>query len=194
MHQHSPISPERAQRLMDIRRLETQLGEHDLIRLLALTGGEDVIELGSGAGFYTDRIAALTTGTVYALDLQPEMHDFYRSRGLPKNVRLVLGDVTHLELTTASIDVACSISTWHETGGAIDLPGLARALRPGGRLVIVDWRKEPETREGGPPPDIRFSKEEVAGSLEPYFRPAFSEDLGRNMFAVVAIRADRPEE
>ena len=66
---------------MDPSRLETQLSEHDLARLLALRGDEDVVDLGSGAGFYTDRIAALTTGTVYALDIQPEMHEFYRSRG-----------------------------------------------------------------------------------------------------------------
>ena len=192
MHQRAPISPDRAQRLMDPRRLETQLSERDLIRLLALTGNEDVIDLGSGVGFYTDLIAALTTGTVYALDLQPEMHDFYRARGMPPNVRLVLGDLSRLDLTPAGADVACSISVWHETGGEMDLPGLARALRPKGRLVIVDWRKDPEPGDGGPPAEIRFSKEEVAGALLPYFQTVLSEDLGRNMFAVVAVRVDQP--
>lgn len=176
---------------MDPSRLETQLSEHDLTRLLALRGGEDVVELGSGAGFYTDRLAALTTGTVYALDIQPEMHEFYRSRGLPANVRLVLGDVTRLELPQASLDVACSISTWHESGGVIDFEGLARALRPGGRLVIVDWRKDADNLEHGPPIDIRFSKEEVASSLGPRFRALSTEDLGQFMFAVVAVRADQ---
>jgi SAM-dependent methyltransferase len=177
---------------MDPRRLETQLSERDLIRLLALAGNEDVIDLGSGVGFYTDLIAALTTGTVYALDLQPEMHDFYRARGMPPNVRLVLGDLSRLELTPAGADVACSISVWHETGGEMDLPGLARALRPKGRLVIVDWRKDPEPGDGGPPAEIRFSKEEVAGALLPYFQTVLSEELGRNMFAVVATRVDQP--
>jgi SAM-dependent methyltransferase len=177
---------------MDQSRLETQLSERDLARLLALRGDEDVIELGSGAGFYTDRIAALTAGTVYALDIQPEMHEFYRSRGLPANVRLVLGDVTRLELEPASLDAACSISTWHESGGAIDFEGLARALRSGGRLVIVDWRKDTDSLEHGPPIDIRFSKEEVAASLGPLFRTLSTEDLGRFMFAVVAVRADQP--
>jgi len=127
---------------MDPRRLETQLSERDLIRLLALTGSEDVIDLGSGVGFYTDLIAALTTGTVYALDLQPEMHDFYRARGMPPNVRLVLGDMTHLDLTPAGADVACSISVWHETGGEMDLPGLARALRTRARHTINRERFE----------------------------------------------------
>jgi SAM-dependent methyltransferase len=192
-HEHSHhtgrISADRAARLMDPRRLETQLSEPDLTRLLALRGDEDVVELGSGAGFYTDRIAALTTGTVYALDFQPEMHAFYRSRGIPANVRLIDGDVTHLDLPAASLDVACSISTWHETDG-VDLSGLHRALRPGGRLVVVDWRKDPDSPEPGPPLEIRLSKEQVAAYLAPLFRVVEAEDLGVSMFAVVALRED----
>ena len=191
---HHRISPERALRLLDPSRLETQLGEDDLVRLLALRGDEDVVELGSGPGFYTDRIAALTTGTVYALDIEPVMFEVYRSRGVPQNVRLVPGDVTHLDLPAASVDVACSISTWHESGGTIDLAGLARALRAGGRLVIVDWRKDVDDLEHGPPIDIRFDKEEVAASLAAYFRPTSMENLGRFMFAVVAERVDLSAE
>jgi SAM-dependent methyltransferase len=171
---------------MEPTRLETQLSERDLARLLALRGDEDVIELGSGAGFYTDRIAALTAGTVYGLDIQPEMHDFYRKRGLPANVRLLVGDVTRLDLPAASLDVACSISTWHESDGVIDLPGLVRALRPGGRLVVVDWRRDGDTPEKGPPQTIRLTKEEVAAYLAPYFLVTSSEDLGQHMFAVTA--------
>jgi SAM-dependent methyltransferase len=183
------ISAGHAERLLDPSRLVTQLGERDLARLLALRGDEDVIELGSGAGFYTDRIAALTTGTVYGLDIQPGMNEFYRERGLPGNVRLITGDVTHLDLPADSLDVACSISTWHESGGVIDLEGLARALRPAGRLVVVDWRKDDESLEKGPPLAIRFTKEEVAAILAPHFRVTGSENLGEHMFAVSAVRA-----
>lgn len=183
------ISAGRAERLMEPSRLVSQLGEEDLVRLLALRGDEDVIELGSGAGFYTDRIAALTSGTVYGLDVQPGMHDYYRKRGLPKNVRLILGDVTRLDLPPSSLDVACSISTWHESGGVIDLAGLARALRPGGRLVVVDWRRDDALPEDGPPVAMRSTKGEVASYLAPDFRVIASEDLGDHMFAVVAVLA-----
>lgn len=183
------ISAGRAERLMEPSRLETQLSEQDLARLLALRGDEDVIELGSGAGFYTDRIAALTTGTAYALDVQPEMHEFYRKRGLPGNVRLITGDVTRLDLPAASLDVAVSISTWHESNGVVDLHNLARALRTGGRLVVVDWRRDDDSLEKGPPSAIRFTKEEVATYLAPRFEVAVSENLGPHMFAVVAVLA-----
>jgi len=187
---HGHISAGHAARLMDPERLLTQLSEPELARLLALRGDEDVIELGSGAGFYTDRIAALTTGRVTGLDIQHGMHDFYRARGLPPNVRLILGDVTQLDLPAGSLDVAVSISTWHESDGVIDLAGLARALRAGGRLVVVDWRRNAAAAEHGPPVEMRFVKEQVIASLTPHFRLLTSEDLGQNMFAVVAVREE----
>ena len=203
------IRPDRADRLDDVRRLQTQVSEHDLARLLALRGDEDVLDLGSGTGFYTDRMAALTTGTVYAVDLQPEMNDHYRRRGVPANVHLVMGDVAALPiepadahpgealppaaagaaLRPASVDVACSIATWHEIDSGLDLSGLVQILRPGGRLVVIDWRRDPESAESGPPLDVRSTKEEVARALAPYFVVTATEDLGRFMFAVVARQA-----
>ena len=185
-----PHHPDRVQRLDSPRRLETQLSEQDLARLLALGGYEDIIDLGSGTGFYTDRMATYTSGAVYAVELVRELQDHHRARGAPANVRFVAGDVTHLDLPPASADVAVSIAAWHETGGVIDLPGLAAALRPDGRFLIVDWRKEPASWEGGPPAGIRFSKEEVVRALAPFFTATHAEDLCGNMFAVVARRRD----
>ena len=192
MNAHAAFHPERLHRLNDTRRLETQLSEADLARLLALSGHEDVLDLGSGTGFYTDRIAALTTGTVYTVELQPEMIDHYRERGVPANVRLLRGDITALPLTTAlppaSVDVVCTIATWHEIDGRLDLPGVAKLLRPHGRLIVIDWRNDPESWESGPPKDIRFSKEQVAGALTSQFPRTHAENLGRFMFAVTARR------
>jgi len=175
----------RAQRLNDVQRLNTQVSEQALARLLALRGDENVADLGSGTGFYTDRIAVLTTGTVYAVELQPEMHDLYRKRGLPTNVQLVLGDINDLRLPAASVDVACSIVTFHETDGSVGLPKLLDILRPQGRLVLIDWRRDPESWESGPPAELRFTKEEAVQKLAPFFEIVYAEDLGRFMFAAV---------
>ena len=214
LHTHTAVTSGRLQRLNDPRRLETQLSEADLARVLALRGDEDLLDLGSGTGFYTNRIAALTSGLVYAVELQPEMNDHYRERGLPANVRLLLGDMTALPLAPAgagagdaagvarpgavrpgaepatlsphTIDVACTIATWHEIGGRLDVPTLVRVLRPGGRLVVIDWRKDPEVFENGPPLEERSSAAEVAASLASYFPEITTEDLGRVMFALTA--------
>jgi len=197
MHDHGRLhrSPASFERLDDLSRLQRQVSEAELARLLALRGDEDVLDLGSGTGFYTDRIAALTTGTVYALDLDPAMHDHYRSRGLPVNVRLVLRDMTALSVSKTgkgdplgakSVDLACTIATWHEIGGRLDLPGVAKVLRPRGRLLVIDWRRDAESWENGPPIAERSTVAEVADMLAPRFTIVSSENVGRFMFAVTA--------
>lgn len=188
MHEHTHFDPANGQRLNNPSRLETQLSETDLVQLLGLHGNEDLLDLGSGTGFYTDRMAALTRGTVYAVEVQPEMNDLYRSRGVPANVRLVPGDLTQLSLPPASADIASCIMVYHEVEGRLDLAGLARSLRPEGRLIIVDWRKDPESWESGPPVDIRFSREEVVERLAPYFAAILAENLTAFTYAVVARR------
>jgi SAM-dependent methyltransferase len=180
--------PHHAHRLNDERRLIEQVSEAELTRLLALQGDEDVADLGSGTGFYTDRVAALTTGTVYAVELQAEMNELYRRRGVPANVQLVTGDVADLPLLPSSIDVACSIAAWHETRETLDLPGLLEILRPQGRLVLIDWRRDPESWGSGPPAELRSTKEEVARELSPFFAAVETENIGRFMFAAVARR------
>jgi SAM-dependent methyltransferase len=194
MENRSSSPKHQAHRLNDPRRLNDQVSEQDLAQLLDLSGGEDVADLGSGTGFYTDRIAALTTGTVYAVEIRPEMNVAYRERGVPANVRLVLGDMTALSLPPASVDVACTIATWHEVGGRFDLPGLLEILRPQGKLVVIDWRRYPESWESGPPADLRSTKEDVAAALAPFFTAVSAENVGRFMFAVVARRGPEVAE
>jgi SAM-dependent methyltransferase len=188
------------QRLNDEGRLASQVSETDLARLLSLRGDEDLLDLGSGTGFYTDRIAPLTTGTVYALELLPEMNEHYRERGLRRNVQLLQGDMTALEVSTAgaesdpgslapeSVDVAITIATWHEIGGRLDVPGLAKALRPGGRLIVVDWRKDPASWDNGPPEDVRYSTDEISDTLASHFTVTKVESVGQSMVALTARR------
>ena len=191
MHDHARFRSEWAERLNDPRRLEDQVSETDLARLLALDGDEDLIDLGSGTGFYTNRMAVWTTGTVYAVELQPEIAELHRAQGVPANVRLVTGDIARLALPPDSADVAVCIAVYHEVEGKLDLAALARTLRRGGRLVIIDWRSDPDSWENGPPAALRFSKDQAAQSLRPYFRTTLVENLGRFMFAVAGIREEQ---
>ncbi len=191
-HEHSPLFDhahfpvDRARRLNDPGRLERHVSEQDLLRLLALRGDEDVADLGSGTGFYTDIVARRTTGTVYAVDLAPQMHDAYRQKGVPANVRLMEADIRAVPLPAESIDVAYSIATLHEIKGDLGLEHLLPALRSPGRVVIVDFRVEAATFEGGPPVSHRISNEKAAAIFLPYFEHVTVEDVGEMMFALVA--------
>jgi SAM-dependent methyltransferase len=187
---HLAVDPvfnaDKARRLNDMSRLETQVSQEALARLLGLTGNEDVADLGSGTGFYTDIVAGLTSGLVYAVEFQSKMNAAYRERGVPANVRLVEADLRDIPLPEGSIDAVYSIAVFHEAKGDLGLPSLLPLLRPPGRLVIIDWRSDPESWESGPPAALRFDKDTVAASLRPYFRCVSAENVGRFMFAVVA--------
>jgi ubiquinone/menaquinone biosynthesis C-methylase UbiE len=115
-------------------------------RLLAVTAGEQVLEVGSGPGASLVALAraAGPTGHVIGLDLAPRMHRAAARRidasGLAGRVSLVVGDGAHLPLRAGSIDAAFTSFTL-ELFDTPELPvvidELRRVLRPGGRLVVV---------------------------------------------------------
>jgi SAM-dependent methyltransferase len=179
------FSHERAAVLDDESRLEL-LGEDELRRLLALEGDEDIVDLGSGTGFYTNRVAGWTTGRVYAVELQPEMQEFHAANGAPTNIEMILSDADDLPLPESSVDRALSINAFHEAHGEEGLRRLAKALRQGGLFVIVDWRRDPKALEQGPRLEHRLSVSDITTLLSPWFGVLSTRDLGDSFVAIVA--------
>ena len=116
-------------------------------------GNARLADLGSGTGFYTDVVAPYA-GQVYAVDLQSEMHALYEQKGVPENVSLVRAPVETLPFADNSLDAAFSTMTYHEFSGDDAVAELGRVLRPGGRLVTVDWSNNGQGA-AGPPLDQR---------------------------------------
>ena len=154
---------ERADRLEDPQRRYRVLSSEELNWALSLTGGETVADLGSGTGFYTDDIAT-SAERVYAVDIQAEMHDYYREKGVPDNVSLVTSGVDDLPLESGSLDAAFSTMTYHEFATAAALREVSRVLDSGGRFVIVDWAASGDG-SNGPPVDERFTVGEATEAL-----------------------------
>jgi ubiquinone/menaquinone biosynthesis C-methylase UbiE len=110
----------------------------------ALQPGEDVLDVGSGAGMVTLVAAQMVgpTGSVTGVDMTPEMVATARGSvaelGLG-NVTFVEGSAEHLPFDDASFDVVIS-------NGVIDLipdkdavfSEITRVLRPGGRIQLAD--------------------------------------------------------
>jgi len=157
------FDPGMADRLDDAAARYRHLSEEELLALLAPAAGEAVADLGSGTGFYTDSVAP-AAGVVHAVDVQPEMHDRYRERGLPGNVRPVTADVADLPFPDDALDAAFTVDTYHEFAGEGALAEVARVLRPGGRLVVVDWTAR-GPGDAGPPTDQRYDLADAAGHL-----------------------------
>ena len=118
-----------------------------MIDLLNVSDGDDVADIGAGTGYFSFPIARRTpTGTVYAVDIQPEMLEFIESRKRVDEVTNVqgrLGDIRDVRLEPESIDLAFAVDAYHEFSHPWEmLASIRKALRPGGRIILVEYRLE----------------------------------------------------
>jgi ubiquinone/menaquinone biosynthesis C-methylase UbiE len=118
------------------------------VRLLQIPQGASVADIGAGSGYITLLLSAAVgpTGQVFANDLQPQMIEILRRRLASQNVTnvtLVQGSVDDPNLPPASVDLALMVDVYHELSRPqAMLQKLRRALKPGGRLALVEYRKE----------------------------------------------------
>ena len=127
---------------------ETEEAPTKAIAALRLRQGQVVADVGAGSGYYTMllRAAVGPRGRVYATDIQPEMLALIRKKiEQPRvsNVELVLGTPTESRLPDGAIDLALMVDVYHELAQPqVFLQSLKRALKPDGRLVLIEFRKE----------------------------------------------------
>jgi len=118
------------------------------IKALNLTPGAIVADVGAGSGYMSEKLAAAVgpTGKVYANDIQPQMIQFIRQRIAERkltNIEPVLGAVNDPKLPEGAIDLILMVDVYHELQEPqVMLAALHRALKPQGRLVLLEYRKE----------------------------------------------------
>ena len=154
---------ERADALEDRSRY-AYLSVDELLALFDPAPDDEIADLGSGTGFYTDDVAPYA-GTVHAVDVQAEMHEKYREKGLPGNVETVTAEVADLPFADDALDGAFSTMTYHEFATEAALDELARVLAPGGAFGIGDWTAAGDGAEG-PPLSERFDAAAAESALE----------------------------
>jgi ubiquinone/menaquinone biosynthesis C-methylase UbiE len=130
-----------------VERLEEE--EPDVaIGALKIPKGATVADIGAGTGYMTVRLADRVgpAGKVYANDLQPQMLDMLKrrlARQHIENVTLVQGEVDDPKLPPASVDLELLVDVYHEfSQPQAMLRRLREALKPAGRLVLLEYRKE----------------------------------------------------
>jgi len=119
-----------------------------LVDSLGLEPGMVVADIGAGSGIISAMIADRIgpDGTVLAVDIQQEMLDALAERckqsGIT-NVRGTLGTVKTPKLERSSVDLAIMVDVYHEFNFPYEmLQAIAESLKPGGRVVFVEYRKE----------------------------------------------------
>jgi len=115
---------------------------------LKLRGGETVVDLGAGSGYFTFRIAPRvgSAGKVLAVEIQDEMLQTIRQRAQAlkvTNVEAVKGSETDPNLPAKAVDLVLMVDVYHELAYPFEvMTKIHEALKPGGRVVFVEYRKE----------------------------------------------------
>ena len=115
---------------------------------LKLASGSTVADVGAGSGYMTVKMAKRVgpTGKVYANDIQPQMLTMLRQR-LDRekltNVDLVLGTYDDPKLPANTLDLILMVDVYHEFSQPQQmLRRMRESLKTGGRLVLLEYRKE----------------------------------------------------
>jgi ubiquinone/menaquinone biosynthesis C-methylase UbiE len=119
-----------------------------LIKALDLKDSLVVADLGAGSGYHSFRMAPLVgpTGKVLAVDIQPQMLKLIEARAKKedvKNVEPILCTETDPKLPAGGVDLILMVDVYHELSHPYEVgEKLVAALKPGGRLVFVEFRLE----------------------------------------------------
>jgi ubiquinone/menaquinone biosynthesis C-methylase UbiE len=159
---HSPSSDEYAKVLEDPSRDEWQK-PHDVVMALNLKPTDTVADIGAGSGYFARRFA-LHAGKVYAVDIDEKLLGMVRGKA-PANVETILAAPDDPRLPQRSIDMVfiCDVLHHIENRPAY-YAKIAKALKPGGRIVVIDFYKK--NQPIGPPPSMKLADQEVIAELQ----------------------------
>ena len=141
----------------------------EVVAAMTLAPGMTAVDIGAGTGYFEGRLAAAvgTGGKVIATDLEPNLVEHMRARGQRDgwtNVEVRQVTTEAHGLVTGEADRILIVDVWHHVGGdrGAYARSLARALRPGGTITIVDFTMEAEQ---GPPPEHRLTPAAMIAEL-----------------------------
>jgi cyclopropane fatty-acyl-phospholipid synthase-like methyltransferase len=163
----------------------------DVVALLDCQPGTTVVDLGVGTGYFLPHLSRAVgpAGAVLGLDISEPVIEWVRQRveeeGLSNvQVRTVAADDP--ELARHSVDRVLVVNTWHHITGRVGYARRLRAgLRPGGRLLIIDFTIESPV---GPPTDKRLTPETVAAELnDAGFQTWVAEESLPYQYAIVGV-------
>jgi ubiquinone/menaquinone biosynthesis C-methylase UbiE len=140
-----------------------------VIAALRLEPGDVVADVGAGTGYFTERLARAVgaAGRVYATDVQDEMLDALERRVAEQslaNVAVVRAGFDDPALPAGCCDLVFLANVYKEIDDRVAWARrLQPALRPGGRVAIVEFR--PDAAGIGPPEEVRLAETQVRAEL-----------------------------
>ncbi|MGE0823726.1 MAG: class I SAM-dependent methyltransferase [Candidatus Binatia bacterium] len=191
-HHHRFDDIEKAVKMFEDPERDAWQKPEEVVKRLQLRSGDIVADIGAGTGYFTRRFAAAVgpQGKAIGLDIEATMvshiNDDAQKRGLTSlSARQV--PANDPQLAPQSVDVVFICDTYHHMQDRVAYARLlAQGLKPGGRVVIVDFHKRPLPL--GPPVEWKLTPEAVANEFgQAGFQLVRSEDFLPYQYYLVFI-------
>ena len=143
-----------------------------ITRAVSLDRGQAVADIGAGTGLFLEPFARAVgpAGKVYALDIVPAFVDHMNERAASKGLRQVearLCSEDSIDLTANSIDIAFICDVYHHFEYPHStMTSIHRALRPGGRVVVIDFERIPGVSRPWILDHVRADKQTFTAEIE----------------------------
>ncbi len=164
---HVPRSAEEYAKVLDDPQRDEWQKPHEVVMALGLKPGDTVADIGAGTGYFAVRFAR-HAGKVLAVDIDAQLLERTAKRAAERkfsNIKTVLAapDDPRLEPASADLIFLCDVIHHIEKRDAY-YKLLARALKPGGRMAIVDFHKRP--LPVGPGPEMKIAREALIAEAQ----------------------------
>ena len=162
-HPRHPMPAEEYARMLEDPARDVWQMPGEVVMALDLEKGQYIADIGAGSGYFARRFAR-HVDTVYAVDIDEKLLAIARSKA-PENVKTVLAAPDDPRLPESSVDTVfiCDVLHHIENRPAY-YEKLAKALKPGGRIVVIDFYTKP--LPVGPPPAMKLSDEQVIAEFK----------------------------
>ena len=130
--------------IFDVPGRDERLQINRVMDMLGIESGRSVADIGAGSGWFTVRAARRVTnsGTVYAVDINPEAIQYIHQRAKKDqlhNIKTILSKPDDPQLPADSVNAVLLLKTYHEIARPIALlSNLRLSLKPGAKIGIID--------------------------------------------------------
>lgn len=157
---------------------------------LNLKDPTNLVDYGAGTGFFTAEIAELyPKARIFALDIESQMVDYINENIDTTNIFPLEIEDNQMPFTENDIDAVWSIAVYHEMKNPEKwLRNVYRTLKPGGKLLIIDWaRNQNPEFKAGPPIEHRVDENLVIDTLKAQNFKNIGQIIGLlNHFGIIA--------
>jgi ubiquinone/menaquinone biosynthesis C-methylase UbiE len=162
-HQHHPPSSDEYAKVLEDPERDGWQKPHEVLMALQLKASDVVADIGAGTGYFSRRLA-MHAAKVYAVDIDAKLLEI-ANKNAPSNLMTIVSKPQDPMLPRASVDLIFFCDVIHHIADRVDYyRRLRSAMKPGGRIVVVDFYKKPLAI--GPPPEMKLTEDEVTAEMK----------------------------